>query len=55
MEQRKLNDQANTLVDLAKVSRQLLLFRHSSFQNEQFFSENVMHYNVQILLTRCYM
>ena len=26
MEQRKLNDQANTLVDLAKVSRQLLLF-----------------------------
>lgn len=26
MEQRKLNDQANTLVDLAKVSSQLLLF-----------------------------
>lgn len=44
MEQRKLNDQANTLVDLAKVSRQLLLFQHSFFQNEEFLSENGMHY-----------
>lgn len=44
MEQRKLNDQANTLVDLAKVSRQLLLFRHSFFQNEEFLSENGVHY-----------
>lgn len=44
MEQRKLNDQANTLVDLAKVSRQLLLFQDSSFQNEEFLSVNVMHY-----------
>lgn len=44
MEQRKLNDQANTLVDLAKVSRQLLLFQHSSFQNEDLLSPNVTHY-----------
>lgn len=44
MEQRKLNDQANTLVDLAKVSRQLLLFQHSFFQNGEFLSGNVLHY-----------
>lgn len=43
MEQRKLNDQANTLVDLAKVSGQFLLFQHSSFQTEESVSENVIH------------
>jgi len=47
MEQRKLNDQANTLVDLAKVSRHLKLFQHPSFENEEFVSENVTHCTVR--------